>query len=197
MPPQTIPALSERAGDVVYVDQYGNVYGDSFWYSKEGVITKWVLFFAFITFFTLYFFGGRALARKRVRNNQKPFFGTAWLLSRRERGLVDPRYATPAAAWPGHNGNNGGYYRNQQPQQGYYGGQQQYPMGDMYAPPPPVYDGHRPPVYEAGAAPGGGVGGTKVDPNQTSGVGPAAPGAPSAAGGANDFAPPSGPPPAR
>ncbi|KAH7018369.1 uncharacterized protein B0I36DRAFT_368395 [Microdochium trichocladiopsis] len=187
------PTLDERDDDVVYIDHYGNPYSNSWWYTKEGIIVKWVLFFAFITFVTFYFFVGRALARRRVRNNKKPFFGTAWLLSRRERGLVDPRYA--GAAWPGQ---NGPYYqypaqRNHQ-QAGYYGPQQQYPMGDMYAPPPPVYDGHRPPVYDANGAAGtpGDVGAAKIDPNQgqTSGVGPAAP-------GANDFAPPSGPPPAR
>ncbi|KAJ1324402.1 RCR-like protein [Microdochium nivale] len=190
MAPHAISALLGRDDDFFY--------GDSFWYSREGVIVKWVLFFAFITFFTVYFFGGRGSARRRVRNNKKPFFGTAWLLSRRERGLVDPRYA--AGAWPGHN-TNGPYYHYSahpgQQQQGYYGGQQQYPMGDVYAPPPPVYDGHRPPVYEAGAAPGDNVGGAKIDPNQTSGVGPAAPGPSSGTGGANYFAPPPGPPPAR
>ena len=151
------------------------------------MLVKWILFFSFITLITLYFFIGRALARRRVRNGQKPFFGTAWLLSRRERGLVDPRFA-PAQAWPG----QGGYYTPQQG--GYYAPVpgQQYPMGSMYAPPPPVYDGHRPPVYDAGAN-GAGVGGTKIDPSQggqTSGVGPAMQ-------GAGDFAPPAGPPPAR
>ncbi|KAI1251653.1 hypothetical protein MGN70_006221 [Eutypa lata] len=147
-----------------------------FWDTRTGIIIKWSLFLAFVLFITIWMIGGRRHALRRVRAGKKPIFGTGWLLSRQERGLVDPRYANP---WPGqavyvqyHPGGPHG-----QPPAG---GGGWYNMQNM-PPPPPVYDGNRPPMYEGvdNAAPA--AGNTKVDPDQ--------------ANRGSDYAPPAGPPP--
>ncbi|KAI2604284.1 uncharacterized protein GGS25DRAFT_525559 [Hypoxylon fragiforme] len=165
IPPYTPPA------DVVrrqYVEQDdGRLVW--FWYTKEGVIVKWAVFFGLAVLFTLYVVLGRQHAKKRVRRGLKPLAYHNWLLSRHEKAGVDPRYAWPQASYA--NYQNGAQYGQ--------GANGMYPM------PPPVYDpNNRPPMYEGGVPP---MGGSKVDPVQT-GIEPAR--QPD-----NDYAPPPGPPP--
>lgn len=124
---------------------------------------------------------GRRHALRRVRAGRKPVPGTGWLLSRQERGLVDPRYAVPA--WPG----QAVYVQ-------YHPGGPQAPTGagagggpggwynmQNMPPPPPVYDANRPPMYDGDSASPAGA--TKVDPDQQGAV------------NRDDYAPPAGPPP--
>ncbi|KAI1638775.1 hypothetical protein F4809DRAFT_639268 [Biscogniauxia mediterranea] len=153
-----------------------------FWYTKTGVIVKWSLFLAFLVLITAWMVGGRIHAKRRMKKGLKPMGYHAWLLSRQERARVDPAFAWPQATYVRYQGGPphpppaagpGGYYGMQ-----------------GYSAPPPVYDPNRPPMYEGEGVP---MAGAKVDPNQGAfanqqqqqqqqGV---------------DYAPPSGPPPAR
>ncbi|KAI1077646.1 hypothetical protein F5B20DRAFT_550877 [Whalleya microplaca] len=134
-----------------------------FWYTREGVIIKWSLFFAFVLFVGLYLVLGRIHAKRRMRRGMKPMAYHAWLLSRQERAGVDPRYAWPQASYtnyqqpPPPGGGAGGYYGMQ---------------NNM--PPPPVYDGNRPPMYEGVTPP---PAGTKADGEYAPPMGPPPPAA--------------------
>ncbi|GAP88753.1 putative ubiquitin-protein ligase sel1 protein [Rosellinia necatrix] len=139
-----------------------------FWYSTTGVIIKYTLFFTFLLILVGWVVGGRIHAKRRLRKGLKPLSYHAWLLSRQERGQVDPAYAYPpqVAVY--------GVYRpaygNNQ------GGSEYYSMQPM---PPPVYDPSRPPMYDGPPA------GSKADGQgqpQTQGVAP-------------EYMPPAGPPP--
>ncbi|RYP11728.1 hypothetical protein DL765_007624 [Monosporascus sp. GIB2] len=177
-------SVVSRDDDYIYDPNY--VY---WWDTRTGYVVKWALFLAFVTFIMLWMIVGRRLAKRNVRAGRKPPFGTAWLLSRHERALVDPRYAAPP--WPGHGqGPPHAVYVHYQP--GPHG--QQPPAGGGWynmqemPPPPPVYDANnRPPMYE-GVGP---AAGSKVDPNQGGAGGGEAAGGPRG----DEYAPPAGPPP--
>ncbi|KAK7751185.1 hypothetical protein SLS62_006869 [Diatrype stigma] len=158
-----------------YLDEDGRY--RYFWDTRTGIIIKWSLFLAFVLFITVWMVLGRRHALRRVRAGRKPAPGTGWLLSRQERGLVDPRYAAP---WPG----QAVYVQ-------YHPGGPQAPAGSgpggwynmqNMPPPPPVYDANRPPMYDGGDS-NSPAGATKVDPDQQG------------AAGRDDYAPPAGPPP--
>ncbi|CAJ2500206.1 Uu.00g030590.m01.CDS01 [Anthostomella pinea] len=137
-----------------------------FWYTKEGVIIKWVVFLTIIVLFGGWIVGGRIHAKRRMRKGLKPMAYHGWLLSRQERATVDPQYAWPQAQYQP---------AGQGPAPGYYGMQ---PM------PPPVYDpNHRPPMYEGDGVP---QQHSKVDPSQAG---------PGAYGNAPEYSAPPGPPP--
>ncbi|KAI0011950.1 hypothetical protein F4779DRAFT_615130 [Xylariaceae sp. FL0662B] len=141
IPPYAAPAAGQ-VGKRQYVEQDGRLIW--FWYTKEGVIIKWVLFLSFILLIGLYLVLGRVHAKRRLRKGMKPMAYHAWLLSRQERARVDPQYAWPQASYTNYNHNQAG--------PDYYG---------MHNMPPPVYDPNRPPMYEGGPPP---MGGGKVDP---------------------------------
>lgn len=109
-----------------------------YWYSREGYIIKWSVFWGILLLFSLYLLIGYTHAKRRIKKGLKPLGYHRWLVSRAELARIDPRYAYPQAnytAWPG---------------QPYYG---------MQAMPPPIYDPNRPPMYE-------GPNGAKINPNQ-------------------------------
>lgn len=161
--------------DPLFIRQ--NYYYDddwSFWYTREGYILKWSLFFALCAVLLTWVTVGRWHAAKRVRAGQKPVFSTGWLVPRSLRAPA------PYAAWPGY----------PHPAPGYYNGRGgAYGMHDM-PPPPPVYDANRPPMYEGVAPAAPPEGSTKVDPQQGGAAGGIVQGAP-------QYPPPAGPPPAR
>ncbi|KAI0853339.1 hypothetical protein F5Y00DRAFT_224440 [Daldinia vernicosa] len=167
-----LPPYTPSVNDVVrrqYVEDENGRYV-WFWYTRTGVIVKWSLFLGILLLLMLYLVLGRMHARKLIRQGRKPMAYHGWLLSRQERGTVDPQYAWPQAS-----------YTTYQQGPGY--GAPNYGMHHM---PPPVYDpNNRPPMYEGGPPP---MGSTKIDPVQT-GVEPARQPA------GDDYAPPPGPPP--
>ncbi|KAI1844818.1 hypothetical protein JX266_009046 [Neoarthrinium moseri] len=122
-----------------------------FWWTKEGVIIKWSIFFGLIALFLLYLIGGYLHARRRMRKGLAPLRYHRCLVPRAQLARVDPAYAYPQ------NPTYTNYAAGGPPQGGYYGMQ---PM------PPPVYDPNRPPMYDVpppGAPP---QGGSKLDPAQ-------------------------------
>ncbi|KAI1464272.1 uncharacterized protein F4812DRAFT_217924 [Daldinia caldariorum] len=139
-----IPPYNPSANDIVrrqYVEENGRYVW--FWYTRTGVIVKWSLFLGILLLLMLYLVFGRMHARKRIRAGMKPMAYHGWLLSRQERGAVDPQYAWPQASYTPY-------------QQGPGYGASGYGMHPI---PPPVYDpNNRPPMYE---------GGSKIDPVQT------------------------------
>ncbi|KAI1170684.1 hypothetical protein F4777DRAFT_568227 [Nemania sp. FL0916] len=151
-----------------------------FWYTKTGIIVKYVLFFAFLFILAAWVIGGRMHAKRRMRRGLKPMGYHAWLLSRTERMQADPSYGYPphAHATP--------IYRPLYPQQ--QAGADYYGMHPM---PPPVYDPSRPPVYDGPPA------GSKVDPMQDRHAPTQGQGQNQMHGGGEDteYAPPAGPPP--
>ncbi|KAK0733520.1 hypothetical protein B0T26DRAFT_619218, partial [Lasiosphaeria miniovina] len=117
-----------------------------FWYTRTGVIVKWSLFLGLTMAIALYLLVGYLHAKKRLQKGLPPLAYHRWLVSRAERGRVDPRFQPPnATVRP--------YYYNANGQ----------PI-DMYTMPPPVYDPNtaRPPNYE-GPPP---AGSTKANPSQ-------------------------------
>ncbi|PKS09950.1 hypothetical protein jhhlp_004573 [Lomentospora prolificans] len=91
------------------------------WYSREGYIVKWSIFFGLFFLIGLYLLVGYLHAKARVRKGRPPLYYHRWFVSRAERASVDPHYAYPQA----------GYYPYQPPPPQY----QMYPVA-----PPPVYE---------------------------------------------------------
>ncbi|XMA18456.1 hypothetical protein WAI453_011247 [Rhynchosporium graminicola] len=122
----------------------GFIYDDrrSFWWTRDGQIVRWSVFFGLFTLLLAYMIGGYWHAKKRLSKGLAPLRYHRWLLSRRDRARYDPTYQTPAV-----------YYNQYPPQQ-----QGQYGMHPM---PPPLYNtADLPPTYQPPA------GATKIDPSQ-------------------------------
>ncbi|KFA63016.1 hypothetical protein S40285_07242 [Stachybotrys chlorohalonatus IBT 40285] len=109
------------------------------WYShtlilnQDGIIVKWAILLSFVVLMFAYFVGGYLHARWRLKKGLAPLAYHRCLVARRT-------YSEPT--YPMYNTYRGDY-------------------GMHYAPPPPVYDGSRPPMYE-----GPGAEHSKVDPSQ-------------------------------
>jgi len=124
-------------GDEVVFDD-GN---ESFWWTREGQIVRWSIFFGIFFLFLAYMVGGYYHAKRRINKGLPPLAYHRWLLSRRQRARYDPNYRNPSV------------YYNTYPDGGQYG---------MHPMPPPMYDPSQPPppTYQPPA------GGTKIDPSQ-------------------------------
>ncbi|KAG9232948.1 hypothetical protein BJ875DRAFT_62048 [Amylocarpus encephaloides] len=127
--------VDPATGEVFYTN------GNHFWYTREGQIARWSIFFGIFFLFMAYMVGGYLHAKQRIRKGLVPLAYHRWLLSRRQRAQVDPNYQNPSA------------YYTPYPQGAQYG------MNPM---PPPMYDpnSQMPPTYQPPA------GATKVDPTQ-------------------------------
>ncbi|KAI0396501.1 hypothetical protein F5Y17DRAFT_419337 [Xylariaceae sp. FL0594] len=167
-----------------------------FWYTTPGIIIKYVVFLTILLLLFAWIVGGRVHAKRRLMRGQKPLGYHAWLLSRRERALVDPAYRWPHDTYygvyrPGYHGHPSANDNNNNHPESY---------GMHAMPPPPMYDPTRPPMYE-GPPPPPAVGapnaapGTKGGEQQHRGQGGSGAGA-SNGGHEEEFAPPAGPPPA-
>ncbi|KAL2754986.1 hypothetical protein ACRALDRAFT_1071586 [Sodiomyces alcalophilus JCM 7366] len=148
------PALHARDEDV------------SWWYTRDGRILRWSLFFGVVALFVAYLVIGYHHASRRIRRGLLPLAYHRWMIKRSVLAHIDPRYAPAPRPYAA------AYYTAT------YRPADAYGMGSM--PPPPVYDPNapRPPAY---APP---EGGTKVNPAQNYG--------PSTSW---EYAPPPGPPP--
>ncbi|KAK2625592.1 hypothetical protein QTJ16_004904 [Diplocarpon rosae] len=129
-------------GDDDELDFYEDDDRRSFWWTREGQIVRWFLFFGMLFLFLAYMIGGYIHAKKRINKGLAPLAYHRWLLSRRDRARYDPMYQNPSV------------YYNTYPQQN----NSQY---GMYPVPPPVYNhADLPPTYQPPA------GATKIDPSQ-------------------------------
>lgn len=115
---------------------------DSFWWTREGQIVRWSVFFGIFFLFIAYMVGGYWHAKRRISKGLAPLGYHRWLLNRQQRARYDPNYQNPSV-----------YYNQYPPPGGQYG---------MHPMPPPMYDPNTPPppTYQPPA------GGTKVDPSQ-------------------------------
>lgn len=152
------PTPTATTGDDDIYYGYGYGYGDDrlvpFWYTRTGLIVKWVVFLSLLVFFTAWVTLGYMHAKKRMQKGLPPLAYHRWLVPRAQLARVDPRYAYPPQTT---NPNGTNYYRP--------GYQAQYdPSYNMQnmPPPPPMYDpsAPRPPMYE------GPEGGSKTAPSQ-------------------------------
>lgn len=152
------PTPTTTTGDDDIYYGYGYGYEDDrlvpFWYTRTGLIVKWVVFLSLLVFFTAWVTLGYMHAKKRMQKGLAPLAYHRWLVPRAQLARVDPRYAYPPQTT---NPNGPGYYRP--------GYQAQYdPSYNMQnmPPPPPMYDpsAPRPPMYE------GPDGGSKAAPSQ-------------------------------
>ncbi|KAI9047615.1 hypothetical protein LZ554_008328 [Drepanopeziza brunnea f. sp. 'monogermtubi'] len=116
--------------------------GEAFWWTKEGQIMRWSVFFGLMFLFLSYMILGYWHAKRRINNGLAPLPYHQWLLSRRDRARYDPAFQTPSV-----------YYNQYPPQQ-----QSEY---DRFSMPPPLYtNADLPPTYQPPA------GSTKVAPSQ-------------------------------
>ncbi|KAH7391366.1 hypothetical protein BKA64DRAFT_101700 [Cadophora sp. MPI-SDFR-AT-0126] len=116
---------------------------NSFWWTKDGQIVRWSVFFGLFFLFMAYMIGGYWHAKRRINKGLVPLGYHRWLLSRRDRARYDPNYQNPAV-----------YYHQYPPPQ-------QNGQHGMYPMPPPLYNNSDlPPTYQPPA------GATKVDPSQ-------------------------------
>ncbi|PBP21004.1 vacuolar assembly/sorting protein VPS8 [Diplocarpon rosae] len=138
-----VPVMGRRdIGDDDELDFYEDDDRRSFWWTREGQIVRWFLFFGMLFLFLAYMIGGYIHAKKRINKGLAPLAYHRWLLSRRDRARYDPMYQNPSV------------YYNTYPQQN----NSQY---GMYPVPPPVYNhADLPPTYQPPA------GATKIDPSQ-------------------------------
>ncbi|KAH6669441.1 hypothetical protein B0J14DRAFT_517698 [Halenospora varia] len=122
-----------------FVTSDGQVFvenGHSFWWTREGQIVRWSIFFGIFFLFLAYMIIGYWHAKRRINKGLKPLGYHRWLLNRQQRARYDPAYQNPSV-----------YYN-------------QYDMQANM--PPPMYNpnAQMPPVYQPPA------GATKVDPSQ-------------------------------
>ncbi|CAG8980534.1 hypothetical protein HYALB_00002531 [Hymenoscyphus albidus] len=157
--------------DTVFVDPVtGEVFivdgRRGWWYTREGQIARWSIFFGLFFILMVYMVGGYMHAKKRISKGLAPLPYHRWLLSRSQRAQFDPWYQEPTI-----------YYQTYPPPGAHYG---------MHPMPPPVYDPNMPPTYQPPA------GASKVDPSQWRTEPTRRPAESDPAPG---YAPPPGPPP--
>ncbi|KAL3422187.1 hypothetical protein PVAG01_06343 [Phlyctema vagabunda] len=117
-----------------------------YWYTREGQIIRWSIFFGIFVALLLYIVVGYWHAKSRIKKGLSPLAYHRWLLNRETRIRHDPSYNPPNP-----------YHQEYPPPQ--YG----YGMNSMPMPmPPPLYDPNAPlpPTYQPPA------GGSKIDPSQ-------------------------------
>ncbi|KAK7725953.1 hypothetical protein SLS57_003542 [Botryosphaeria dothidea] len=143
-----LPRQDNNNNDPVFGTDDDEFAYDSFWYTKEGVIIKYVIFAVFMGIFLLWFIGGYIHAQRRMKKGLAPLAYHKWLVPRYQRARFEPQMQG-VVYYQYHGG----------PQQYYAPGQNGHAM-QPYPEPPPLYSGEMPPTYQPPP------GATKVDPQQ-------------------------------
>ncbi|RDW73234.1 hypothetical protein BP6252_07141 [Coleophoma cylindrospora] len=163
-------AAATTLADGTIVLQNGRII--PFWYTREGQIIRWSIFFGLFGLLFLYMIIGYWHAKSRIKKGLPPLAYHRWLLNRETRARYDPSYVNPSM-----------YYQQEfQPQYGYYGMNNMAPP--MYNPNAPV-----PPTYQPQGA-------SKIDPSQEYRTAPPTRRPAEGSDGAPSYEAPPGPPPA-